>query len=342
MRNRPATIKDIARKLRISISTVSRALRNFPDVNPETKRAVLDMALQLDYQPNLIATSLVTKRSNTIGIVIPSFLIYYYASAISGIQETAAKAGYNVMICHSNESYSTEVNNVIALTASRVDGLIVSISKETKDFEHFSQVIQKGIPLVFFNRVCEGLHAPYVVVDDHDGAYQAVEHLIQTGSKRIAHIAGPKGLQNSRNRLNGYIDALKRFDMPIDESLIIEGDFTIENGKDCMKNFLGMLAPPDAVFAVNDASACGAMFQIKAHGLKIPEDIAVVGFTNEPLTELVEPKITTVSQPVYELGQVAAELFLNRSMSDPKTYVPQSRTLKTKLIIRDSSIKNKS
>lgn len=301
----------------------------------------MEMAEKLDYQPNSIATSLVTKKSNTIGIVIPSFVIYYYASAISGIQETAAKAGYNVMVCHSNESYAMEVNNVMALTSARVDGLIVSLSKETKNMEHFRQLQRKGIPLVFFNRVCEELEAAYVVVDDYDGAFQAVEHLIQTGSRRIAHIAGPEGLQNSRNRLNGYRDALKKYGLPVEEQLIVYSDFTIDSGKACAKALLEMAERPDAIFSVNDAAAYGAMYAIKAKGLKIPDDVAIVGFTNEPLTELVEPALTTVAQPVYELGKVAAELFLIQTMSDPKTYVPESRVLKTKLMVRESSVKKK-
>lgn len=341
MKNRPATIKDIARKLGISISTVSRSLRNFPEVNPETRRAVLDMAEKLDYQPNYIATSLVKKKTNTIGIVIPSFVIYYYASAISGIQETAARAGYNVMVCHSNESYATEVFNVQALTASRVDGLIISITKETQNFEHFRQVQRKGIPLVFFNRVAEGIEAPCVVVDDYFGAFQAVEHLILNGSKRIAHITGPESLQLTHNRMNGYIDALKKYELPYEESLIVHGDFTIGNARECTKRLLSHPAPPDAIFAVNDQSAFGAMFELKAQGLRIPDDVAVVGFTNEPLTELVEPSLTTVAQPVYELGKIAAELFLARSVSDPKTYIPETRVLKTELVVRNSSVKRK-
>lgn len=340
MKNQPATIKDIARKLGISISTVSRSLRNFPEVNPLTKQAVLDMAAKLDYQPNSIAMSLVKKKSNTIGIIIPSFVIYYYAYAISGIQETAAKAGYNVMVCHSNESYATEMNNVLALTASRVDGLIVSITKETTNFEHFRQVQRKGIPLVFFNRVAEGIDAPAVIVDDYDGAFQAVEHLIQTGSKRIAHLAGPPSLQLSRNRLNGYIDALKKYDLPIDESLIMHGDFTIINGKECVQNFFALNNPPDAIFAVSDSAAFGVMAELKARKIKIPEEVAVVGFTNEPMTELMEPALTSIAQPVYDLGKIAAELFLIRTISDPKTYTSETRILKTKLIVRESSDKN--
>lgn len=340
MKNRPATIKDIARKLGVSISTVSRSLRNFPDVNPETKKKVLEMAEKLDYEPNAIATSLVNRKTNTLGIIIPSFAIYYYTAAIIGIQETAARAGYNLMVCHSNESYASEVNNVLALTSARVDGMIVSITKETLNFEHFRQVQRKGIPLVFFNRVAEELDAPSVVVDDYDGAFKAVEHLIQTGSKRIAHISGPKTLQLTRNRLNGYIDALKRYDMPVDERLITHGDFSLDNGRDGARHLLSLADPPDAIFSVNDAAAFGAMAYVKAKGLKIPDDVAIVGFTNEPLTELVEPALTTVGQPVYELGKIAAELFLIRTLTDPKTYVPETRVLKTKLIVRNSSVKD--
>lgn len=339
MKNRPATIKDIARKLGVSISTVSRSLRNFPDVNPDTKRKVLEMAEKLDYEPNAIATSLVKKKTNTLGIIIPSFSIYYYTTAISGIQETAAKAGYNMMVCHSHESYAAEVNNVMALTSARVDGLIVSITKETQNFEHFKQVQRKGIPLVFFNRVSEEVEAPCVVVDDYDGAFQAVEHLIKTGSKRIAHLGGPLSLQLTRNRLNGYLDALKKYDLPIDETLIRHSDFTIDRGREYTRELLSIPMPPDAIFSVNDSTAFGAMAQIKSQGLRIPEDVAVVGFTNEPLTELVEPALTTVSQPVYELGKVAAELFLIRTLTDPKTYVPETRVLKTRLIVRNSSVK---
>lgn len=341
MKDRPATIKDIARKLGVSISTVSRSLRNFPDVNPETKQKVLDMAEKLDYEPNAIATSLVKKKTNTLGIIIPSFSIYYYTAAISGIQETAAKAGYNMMVCHSHESYAAEVNNVMALTSARVDGMIVSITKETQNLEHFRQVQRKGIPLVFFNRVAEELEAPCVVVDDYDGAFQAVEHLILTGSKRIAHIAGPRSLQLTRNRLTGYLDALKKHDLSVDESLITHADFSIDKGRECAKHLLNLANPPDAIFSVNDSSAFGAMAQVKAQGLRIPKDVAIVGFTNEPLTELVEPALTTVAQPVYELGKIAAELFLIRTLTDPKSYVPETRVLKTKLIIRDSSVKNR-
>lgn len=342
MKNRPATIKDIARKLRISVSTVSRALRNFPDVNADTKKAVIDMAANLEYEPNAIATSLVNKKSNIIGIVIPSFVIYYYATAITGIQKTAAQAGYNIMICPSDESYETEVNNIKALTLNRVDGLIVSISKETKNFDHFHQVIRKGRPLVFFNRVPENIPAPSVLVDDYDGAFQAVEHLIQTGSKRIAHIAGPETLQITKNRLNGYIDALKKYNHAIDEELICYGDFSINKGRDCTRQMLTFPNPPDAIFAVNDPSAFGAMLEIKARSLRIPEDVAVVGFTDEqPLTELVEPSLTSVSQPVFETGKIAAELFIKRIQTGITSAEPERIVLKASLIIRNSSAKNK-
>ncbi len=169
---------------------------------------------------------------------------------------------------------------------------------------------RKGIPLVFFNRVPEEIEAPCVVVDDYDGAHQAVEHLILNGSKRIAHIAGPPFLQLTHNRVRGYKDALEKYNLPFDESLVIHGDFTMENGREITQHLLNMSQPPDAIFAVNDAAAFGALFQIKAQGLRIPDDVAVVGYTNEPMTELVEPALTSVAQPIYELGKIAVELFL--------------------------------
>ena len=339
MRNRPATIKDIARKLRISTSTVSRAFRNLPDVNPDTKRLVLEMAKKLEYEPNAIATSLVNKKSNILGIVIPSFVIYYYASAITGIQNAASEAGYNIMICPSNESYDMEVKNVKTLISSRVDGLIVSISKETTNFDHFTQLLRRGTPLIFFNRVCDELEAPFVVVDDYKGAYNAVKHLITTGSKRIGHIAGPKTLQISKNRLNGYLDALIKYNYDTDEKLITTGDFSIEMGRKCAKKMLDLPKPPDAIFAANDLSAFGAMHEIKKRGLRIPEDVAVVGFTDEPLTELVEPSLTSVSQPVMELGKKAAQLILAQIENKANQDNPERVMLKTKLIVRNSSVK---
>ncbi len=333
------TIKDLARKLNLSTSTVSRALRDLPDVSEKTKKKVRLLAKELDYEPNSIALSLVTKRTNTVGIMIPGFIIHFYSSAISAIQKHLMESGFNVIICQSGEDYKTEVNNVHALLSSRVDGIICSISRDTKDTDHLKQIQRKGIPLIMFNRVCHELNVSKVLVNDYGGARDAVEHLVTQGCKRIAHIAGPAGLQITNNRLKGYTDILKLHNMEIDQDLIVECDFTMESGMEGMKHLLSLSSPPDAVFAVCDAAAFGAMRVIKEAGIRIPEDIAIVGFTNEPLAELVDPPLTTVAQPTYDIGRTAARLFLEQIRLEPEDRFPETRILKTELMVRDSSRK---
>ncbi|MGK7397775.1 MAG: LacI family DNA-binding transcriptional regulator [Candidatus Cyclobacteriaceae bacterium M3_2C_046] len=338
MKSRSVTIKDIAKELNISVSTVSRALRDLPDVNQETKQAVVSLANSLNYKPNSSALSLVENRPHTLGIIIPGFLIHFYASAISGIQHVASQTGYNVMICQSNESFETEVNNTRALISSNIDGLIVSISKETTNTEHFKQLHRKGFPLIFFNRVCEDIDAPKVTVDDYDGAYQAVKHLIKTGCKRIAHLAGPKNLLLSKQRLNGYLDALLDHNLPVKNEYIIHGDFTMENGIECGNYLVNLPEPPDGVFCVCDTSAFGLMLAIREKGFKIPQDISLVGFTDEPSTLIVDPTLTSVRQPTFAIGKAAADLFLERLVHDSKNYNRQI-VLKTELVTRNSTKK---
>ena len=339
MKGGPATIKDIAKSLGISFSTVSRALRNHPDVNKETREAVQKLADKLNYSPNVLALNFKTNKTNTLGVIIPGFIIHFYASAISGIQNEAARAGYNVIICQSDESYETEKKNVEVLLKSRVDGFIVSVSKNTEDYEHFKQLEKKGAPLVFFNRVCPDIDTTKVVVDDYRGAFKAVEHLIEGGCTRIAHIAGPPNLMICKNRLNGYLDALKQYNLPIDESLIAECDFSLEQGKAATLKLLEGNRP-DGIFVVNDGAAFGCLQVLKEQQVAIPNEIAVVGFTNEPLCDLIEPSLTTVSQPTYEIGQVAAQLLLQRIQEGIENFVPQTRVLDAELIIRNSTRKN--
>ena len=204
------TIVDIAKALNISKSTVSRALHEHGDINPQTRAAVLEMARQLDYQPNLLAQSLVKSKSNTIGIIVPEFLTYFFPTIIMGAQQVAAQAGYNVIICQSQESYKTEVANANVLLANRVDGVLISMTKETKKFDHFKAFGRHGIPVVFFNRICDEMDTSRVLVNDYEGALKAVEHLIRNGYHNIAHIGGPPALLITHNRLNGYRDALAK------------------------------------------------------------------------------------------------------------------------------------
>jgi DNA-binding LacI/PurR family transcriptional regulator len=339
MKHRPVTIKDIARKLNISVSTVSRALRGAADINPETKKAVTDLATELDYQPNSIALSLVKSKTNIIGVIIPDITIPFFASAISGIQEVVSEAGFNVMICQSNESEQTEINNAQALLSSRVAGFIVSVSGNTKTFDHFKTIQRRGVPLVFFDRVPEEMAASKVLIDDYEGAFTVVEHLIEMGCRRIAHLAGPELLKITENRLNGYLDALKQHNFTIDPSLIVNADFNRGRAYEGTMQLLNLPEPPDAIFAISDRVAIGAIMAIKDRNLRIPEDVAVVGFGNEATSAILDPPLTTVMQYPDEMGKIAAQLFLEQLNTDPETYVPQTKVLKTQLIINKSSVR---
>ncbi|PQA54021.1 LacI family DNA-binding transcriptional regulator [Siphonobacter curvatus] len=331
------TIVDMARELGISKSTVSRALRDQSDIHPSTRKAVVELAQQLDYQPNLLAYGLVKSRTNTVGMIVPEFHHYFFPEVIIGTQEVLQAAGYNLMICQSNESYQTEVANVKALMASRVDGLIVSMTSETNNIDHFKALENKGTPLIFFNRICPELETHRVVVDDYEGAYRAVTHLLEQGYRRIAHIAGPGSLLISRLRQKGYTDALASYGIELDPELIITYDLTDEKARIYATYLLDLPTPPDAIFAVNDPTAIQVMLVAKAKGVRIPEELAVVGFSNDPISAIIEPGLTTVSQPVGEIGRTAARLFLETIRLGEQT-VPRTETLKTELIIRGSSV----
>lgn len=342
MRKEPITIKDIASILNVSISTVSRALRGAPEVNSKTRKTVQEMARKLNYEPNLVAQSLRSNKTKTLGIIVPDLVTHFFASILSGIQDVAAKKGYNIMICQSNESAKTEMDNIHTLVASRVDGLLISMAKETSNHAHLHSLYSRGIPLVFFDRICEELETSKITVDDHDGAFKATEHLIEMGCRRIAHLSGPEKLTISENRLQGYLDALKKYNIPIDEALIRPSGFTKNDHViDQTQALLDLPNPPDGLFAVNDAVAIQAMLLMKKRGVRIPEDIAVVGFNNSPETVIIEPSLTTVEQPSYKIGQIAAKHVLEQ-INQPEDYSPQTITLKTELIIRDSSRKKMS
>jgi DNA-binding LacI/PurR family transcriptional regulator len=337
MKRHQTTILDIAKELNISKSTVSRALTDHPNVNPNTKKMVLELAEKMDYQRNMLAISLITNRSNTIGIMVPEFTSSYFPKVLVAAQEEATKEGYNIIISQSNETYETEVANAKVMLANQVDGLIVSITKETKNFDHLKVFQRKGIPIVFFNRVCEEMIVPKVIVDDYEGAFEAVEHLIKTGKKRIAHLAGPTTLAISRKRLNGYLDALKKHNIPVDEDLIIPYDLTVSKVKIYIKHLLGLSTPPDAIFAINDPTAIETIKVIKEHGLRIPQDIAIVGFSDDYASDLIEPALTTMAQPVSEIGKTAIRMVLDQMKRDVNDWKATTKMLKTKLIVRKST-----
>ncbi len=331
-----ATIVDIAKALNISKSTVSRALHEHSDINKQTRIAVLKMARKLDYQPNLLAKSLVKSKSNTIGIIVPEFLTYFFPTVIMGAQEVAANAGYNVVICQSQESYTTEVSNAHVLLSNRMDGILISMTRETKKFEHFKSFQRHGIPVVFFNRVCEDMNTSRVLVNDYEGAYKVVEHLIHNGYKNIAHIGGPPALPLSRNRLNGYTDALKHYHLPVKNNFITHSDLSKKSAWLCAKKLLSLRRKPDAVFCVNDPTAIQLMIYAKLMGIKIPEELGVAGFSDDPIASVIEPSLTTVEQPVADMGRVAMRILLSEINNEEKA-LPVNELLTTRLIPRKSS-----
>ena len=332
------TIRDIALQLNISISTVSRALRGLPEVNPETRKAVLQMAKKLNYEPNHIAQSLRTNKTNTLGVIVPDLASHFFSANISGMQEVASRNGYNIMICLSNESLQTEISNIHTLVSSRVDGLLISLSRETNTYEHLQTLYDRNMPLVFFDRVYEELNTSKITVDDHDGAFKATEHLILQGCRSIAHLSGPQELSISKSRLQGYLDAHQAHNIKVKEELIVHTNLVNEDVIEKTKSLLNLPEPPDAFFAINDPVAIQAMLVMEERGVKIPDEVAVVGFTNEPASALIKPSLTTVAQPAYQIGQIAASHIL-KQINNPDTFSPQTIELKTELIIRNSSLK---
>jgi LacI family transcriptional regulator len=343
MKFNQVTIKDIARELGISPSTVSRALKDHPDISVDTKKAVNELAERLNYQPNIVALSLRQKKTNTIGVIIPELVHFFFSTVISGVEDVAYQAGYNVILTQSNESYQREVLDVKALFNSRVDGMLLSVSRETTNFDHIESILSKGVPIVFYDRMYSNPNTSKVIVDDYVGAKEAVLHLIDQGCKRIAHLQGAPNLIISKDRLKGYQDALTEKGLEVRDSYtIVCPEGSIEEGKKATKKLLSMSNPPDAIFCNNDPMAMGAMMAIKEKGLKIPDDIALVGFSNWSYGEMVEPALTTVDQPGFEMGQEAARLLIRQiemKDKDEAEINPETKVLKTKLVIRQSSLK---
>jgi len=333
MRN--PTIVDIARKLGVAPSTVSRALSDHPKVKKATKEKIRKLARDLRYSPNPIARSLKSNRTTTIGVIVPEIKHDFFSSAISGIEEVAYQSGHTILVCQSNESYEREVVNTNALMHHRVAGVIVSISQTTKDGRHFQDVVARKIPLVFFDRVCDDVNASKVVIDDRESARIAVTHLIERGYKRIAHFGGPKELGICVGRMSGYVEALKHNGLASPNGYVRFGGLQEEDGYKLMDSMLKENIIPDAIFAVNDPVAIGAFQKIKEAGLKIPGDIAIIGFSNNKITALVDPPLSTMNQPSFEMGKKAAEIVIEsieEGTIEPKTYV-----LETELIVRGST-----
>lgn len=332
MSRHPITIKDIARILNVSVSTVSRALKDHPDISIATKKAVQDMARELNYRPNEIALSLKNRRSKIIGIMVPQLVHHFFSSVIDGVENVAYDQGYQVMIYHSNELLEREIQLTQSFMSYRLDGLIVSMSKETEDFSHFSKLSQLGVPIVYFDRVPDG-DFNKVLFDDYQGAFDAVQHMIDCGCKKIIHFGASSSIDIGKKRKQGYIDALKKNGLEVNDAFIIECD-SYQCALKSTEDILYLFPDLDGIFAVNDLTAIGTMKQLVKNGKRIPEDVKVMGFANDNSSAIYSPSLSTVDQQGVKMGEVAAKLLLD-NMDGIKRSL--TKTISANLVIREST-----
>lgn len=325
--------------LEINASTVSRALNGHPRISEGTKQRVLEAAERLNYDYNHIAAALRKGKSNMVGVIVPKLDRSFFATIVRGIEEVVNEAGYNVMICQSNDSFQQEKDNIDALLRSRVEGIIVSIARETQKFQHFEKVKAKGIPLVLFDRVNELLQVSTVEIDDFQGGYLAASHLIGQGCRRIAHFAGSQNLNIYLNRFNGYRQALADHGLPFVPEWVLESAVNLESGREGMETLLQLPERPDAVFSASDYAAIGALQVLKERGITVPDEVALVGFSNEPFTAFVDPALTSVEQYSKEIGRSAAQVFLEKVKSPDEHVAIRKTKLQPKLVVRASSLR---
>ena len=339
---KPVTLKQIAEELNISVTTVSKALKDYPDVSIKTKALVKELAKTLNYKPNAFAVNLRTKESKTIGLVIPVIVHHFFSSVIKGIISQAEKKGYLVIILQSNESYELEKKQIDLLLNQRVDGIIISLANGTADFSHLNEVIAQEKPLVMFDKIAKIVKCSKVIIDDRKAAYLATQHLIDTGCKRIAHFRGALLPQNSIDRFLGYKKALLDNNLPYDPSLVYIcecGDMSFEEGKENAQKLLKDHTDVDGVFINTDLVAIGALTEFNKQGVKIPEDISIVGFSNWFMSSVISPTLTTIDQPGFKMGKTAFKQLYKeiKAIKNKKPKAPKIITLETELISREST-----
>ena len=338
-KNGPLTMKDIAREFGISVATVSRALKDSPRISEERRKAIQAYAREHNFYPNAIGEALRHSRvmpQKVIGVIIPELTHYYFSSILTGIEAAAAARGFNIMLAMSGEKYEREARICDNFHRYKVCGVIVSQAKDTRNYDHYQKLIDVGIPMVFYDRICTGVNASRVVVDDYMGAYNAVTHLIETGCRRIAFYGGPQQLEISKNRFNGYKDALLKHGMVIDESIVRVCD-NRGDAEVITPEILELNHRPDGFFAVNDDTAIGILYTCKRAGLRVPEDISICGFTNGQRAIACDPMLTTVEQRGHRVGEEAAEILMDKVEGLTPLEKVEKRIVRTRLIIRGTT-----
>ena len=333
------TMKDIAREFGISVATVSRALKDSPRISAERRAAIQQYAREHNFTPNMIAESLRHSRVQplkVIGVIIPEFAHYYFSSILSGIEEEASARGYRIMVAQSNEQYEREVKICQSFYENKVCGIIVSQAKDTHQYDHFQRLIDSGVPLVFYDRICTGVNASRVVVDDYMGAFNAVSHLIETGCTRIAFYGSSMTLEISKNRYNGYKDALLKHGIQPNQELIRFCDNRTD-AEAITPEILSTDNPPNGFFAVNDDTAIGILYTAKRMGFRVPEDISICGFTNGQRAVACDPMLTTVEQRGIIVGEEAVDILIGHVEGTIPLDKAEKRIVRTRLIIRGTT-----
>ncbi|WP_298881906.1 LacI family DNA-binding transcriptional regulator [uncultured Polaribacter sp.] len=342
MIKKKTTIKDIANVLNISPAAVSKALHNDSRISEKTKTAVKQVAKNLNYQPNHLASALRSGKSKLVGVIVPRTNSNFFSSVLQNLEEVLNKEGYNIIITQSNESYKKECDSIDALLYTQVDGIIASMANETVDLSYYEKIKAKGIPLILFDRGENDLNVDYIGIDDYNSSHLIVNHLVNQGCKRIAHIGGFKRTRIFNNRIRGYINALEKHNLPLNDELLIECNLTIEAGREKMLELLSLENRPDAVYVAGDYAALGALQVLKEQNINIPNEIALVGFGNEPFSSMVTPSITSIEQHSKDIGKKAALAFLQHIKNNTVKQQLTKTILDVELLIRDSSNRNNS
>lgn len=339
-RTKEITIYDIAEALSLSPATVSRGLKDHPAIRKDTRKRIVDKAREMGYQHNAFASSLRRNKTNTIGVIVPRLNSYFMSTVLAGIEKVANSAGYNLIISQSMESVQKEIANVKTLFNSRVDALLVSLAYDSEDLSHFDMLLDKNIPLIFFDRVFEHPKCTSIVIDNFKAAYEVASHLIAQGCKRIVHISANLKRNVYADRLRGYRQALIDNGLPYDESLVFFNNLSDQAGVEVSEAILKMETLPDGIFSANDACAVSCIRELKQAGVKVPQDIAVAGFNNDPLSKVIEPNLTTVNYPGQEMGEIAGSTLIRR-LDRLEGVTLNTIVLRHDLIVRESSLRKR-
>jgi LacI family transcriptional regulator len=334
--DRDVTIYDIAKVLGISASTVSRGLKNHPHVRKEMKKKILMTARKMGYQQNKFASNLRQKHTSTIGVIIPRLDSYFMSTVISGMEKVANDSGYNLIISQSQESLRKESASAATLFNTRVDGILISLSYETTNLDHLNVIFKKGIPVVFFDRICDHPKCKSIVINNYKAGYEVTSHLISQGCKKIVHVGGSLILNVYSDRYNGFRQAMADNNLEVNSESLIITDLSQKAGVDIARNMIQQKKIPDGIFASNDTSAVAIMCELKQAGIRIPGDVCVAGFNNDPISRVVEPNLTTINYPGREMGEIAASALINILKGQQSDFL-NSIVLSHALIIRQSS-----